>query len=133
MLTHSVHSLSELIQYLSFYLEGFILYFKSMENLNYSSFNRMFFAGTDKGDLSKELEHLLISVKILYKSYIIDIDAMEKEELKYDYLEHKSNYENSIRPFLIKKDILMDKNLCEKAEQISKIYEEFLDMLASKI
>jgi len=104
-----------------------------MENLNYSSFNRMFFAGTDKGDLSKELEHLFISVKILYKSYMIDIDAMEKEELKYDYLEHKSNYENSIRPFLMKKDILMDKNLCEKADQISKTYEEFLDMLAKKI
>jgi len=43
-----------------------------MENLNYSKFNRIFLAGKDKGDLSKELEHLLISVKVLYKSYMID-------------------------------------------------------------
>ncbi|MGC8588142.1 MAG: hypothetical protein ACP5LI_03865, partial [Hydrogenobaculum sp.] len=108
-------------------------YIKSMENLNYSKFNRMFLAGKDKGDLSKELEHLLISVRVLYKSYMIDIENMDKEDIKYDYLEHKNNYENTIRPFLMKKDILMDKNLCEKAEQISKTYEEFLDTLAKKI
>jgi len=104
-----------------------------MENLNYSKFNRIFLAGKDKGDLSKELEHLLISVKVLYKSYMIDIEDMDKEDIKYDYLEHKNNYENTIRPFLMKKDILMDKNLCEKAEQISKTYEEFLDTLAKKM
>lgn len=108
-------------------------YIKNMENLNYSKFNRMFLAGKDKGDLSKELEHLLISVRVLYKSYMIDIENMDKEDIKYDYLEHKNNYENTIRPFLMKKDILMDKNLCEKADQISKTYEEFLDTLAKKI
>ncbi len=104
-----------------------------MENLKYSKFNRMFLAGKDKGNLDQELEHLLISVKVLYKGYMVDIDNMDKEDLQYDYLEHKNHYENVLRPFLMKKDILMDKKLCEKANEISKLYEEFLDTLAKRL
>ncbi len=104
-----------------------------MENLKYSKFNRIFMAGTDKGDLSKELDNLLISTKLLYQGYILDIDSMDKQDIQYDYEEHKHTYENILRPFLMKKDILMNQDLCDKANSISKIYEEFLDILASKI
>ena len=104
-----------------------------MEHLKYSKFNRIFLAGTDKGDLAKELDNLLISVKLLYKGYIIDIDNMDKDDIQYDYKEHKHTYENVLRPFLMKKDILKDKALCEKANSISKIYEEFLGMLEKRL
>ncbi len=104
-----------------------------MENLKYSKFNRIFLAGKDKGNLEKELEHILISVKILYKGYMMDIDNMDKEDIKYDYEEHKHTYENIIRPFLSKKEVLADKILCEKANSISTLYEEFLDTLSRKL
>lgn len=90
-------------------------------------------AGKDKGDLSKELDHILISVKLLYEGYLLDIDTMDKQDIKYDYEEHKHTYEKILRPFLMKKDILMDKKLCEKANNISKIYEEFLSTLEQRI
>ncbi|WP_459893066.1 hypothetical protein [Hydrogenobaculum acidophilum] len=104
-----------------------------MEHLNYSKFNRIFLAGKDKGNLEKELENILISVKVLYKGYMVDIDSMDKDDIMYDYEEHKHTYENVIRPFLSKKEILADKKLCEKANSISELYEKFLDTLEKRL
>lgn len=59
-------------------------------------------AGTDRGDLEKELNHILISTKITYHSYLANIDDLTKEELEFDLREYQRQLATSILP-LVKK------------------------------
>jgi len=59
-------------------------------------------AGLDRGDLEKELEHTLISIRMIYKTYLITIEDYTREELMGDLEEYTLQLESFVLPLVNK-------------------------------
>ncbi|WP_448587799.1 hypothetical protein [Thermocrinis sp.] len=90
-------------------------------------------AGLDRGDLEKELENMLVSINVIYRSYILTIEEYTKEELMGDLDEYAFQFERIALPLLEKaKDTRIPK-LIETAKKIEKTYIELLDAIKERL
>ncbi len=90
-------------------------------------------AGSDKGDIEKQLKHLLISANLTYHSYIAVIEDLTKEELEGDLREYVEQYTLEILPMVKKVEAEENQNLIERANQIKQIYEKLIKTIKEKI
>lgn len=90
-------------------------------------------AGLDKGDLQKELEHVLISAKMLYRTYLAGIEDLTEEELSYDLIEYKDQLERVIIPLVKRAEAEGDVKLVDMAYEIRYTYEKLLETIQQKL
>ncbi len=90
-------------------------------------------AGTDRGDISKEAKHLLISARIRREEYLNIIDELEKEELEYDLIEYKTLYEKEVLPLWERARSVGVESLVKTANEIRSIYEEIISVIEERI
>ncbi|QID33590.1 hypothetical protein [Pampinifervens florentissimum] len=90
-------------------------------------------AGLDKGDLQKELEHVLISAKMLYRTYLAGIEDLTEEELSYDLIEYKDQLERVIIPLVKRAEAEGDVKLVDMAYEIRYTYEKLLELIQQKL
>ena len=90
-------------------------------------------AGLDRGDLEKELEHTLISIRMIYKTYLLTIEDYTKEELMGDLEEYTIQLESSVLPLVNKaKDTGIPK-LEELADSILDTYSWLIDAIKLRL
>jgi len=90
-------------------------------------------AGTDRGDLSKEAKHLLISARIRREEYLNIIDELDRDELEYDLIEYKTLLEKEVLPVYQKARSIGVRSLVETAEELKSIYEEIISIIETKL
>ncbi|MEJ7621954.1 MAG: hypothetical protein WKI49_05545 [Aquificaceae bacterium] len=90
-------------------------------------------AGLDRGDLQKELEHVLISAKMLYRTYLAGIEDLTEEELSYDLIEYKDQLERVIIPLVKRAEAEGDVKLVDMAYEIRYTYEKLLELIQQKL
>ncbi|MEJ7620600.1 MAG: hypothetical protein WKI46_07275 [Aquificaceae bacterium] len=90
-------------------------------------------AGLDRGDLQKELEHVLISAKMLYRTYLAGIEDLTEEELSYDLIEYKDQLERVIIPLVKRAEAEGNKKLVDMAYEIRYTYEKLLELIQQKL
>ncbi len=90
-------------------------------------------AGLDRGDLQKELEHVLISAKMLYRTYLAGIEDLTEEELSYDLIEYKDQLERKIIPLVKRAEAEGNIKLVDMAYEIRYTYEKLLELIQQKL
>ncbi len=90
-------------------------------------------AGLDRGDLQKELKHVLISAKMLYITYLAGIEDLTEEELSYDFREYKDQLERVIIPLVKRVEATRSKKLVDMAYEIRYTYEKLLELIQQKL
>ncbi|MFN4320227.1 MAG: hypothetical protein ACK4FY_07170 [Aquificaceae bacterium] len=90
-------------------------------------------AGLDKGDLEKELEHMLLSAKIIYKSYLATIEDLTAQELSYDLEEYKDQLKKTIMPLVGRAEATKNKKLINMAYEIRYLYEKLIESIEKKL
>ncbi len=90
-------------------------------------------AGLDRGDLQKELEHVLISAKMLYRTYLAGIEDLTEEELSYDLIEYKDQLERVVIPLVKRAEVEGNKKLVDMAYEIRYTYEKLLELIQQKL
>jgi len=90
-------------------------------------------AGLDKGDLEKELEHVFVSAKILYKSYLATIEDLTAEELGYDLGECKDQLKKTIMPLVGRAEATKNKKLINMAYEIRYLYEKLIESIEERL
>ncbi len=90
-------------------------------------------AGLDRGDLQKELEHVLISAKMLYRTYLAGIEDLTEKELSYDLIEYKDQLERVIIPLVKRAEATRSKKLVDMAYEIRYTYEKLLELIQQKL
>ncbi|MCS7278149.1 MAG: hypothetical protein NZ531_04795, partial [Aquificaceae bacterium] len=75
-------------------------------------------AGLDRGDLQKELEHTLISAKMIYRTYSATIEDLTKEELEHDLKEYSDQISRFIIPLVKRAEGTRNKRLVDLAYEI---------------
>jgi len=90
-------------------------------------------AGLDKGDLEKELEHTLISAKMLYRTYLACIDDYTQEELKGDLEEYSYQLERVIMPLVKRAERTKEAKLINMAYDIRYTYEKLIESIKDRL
>ncbi len=90
-------------------------------------------AGSDKGDIEKQLKHLLISANLTYHSYMAVIEDLTKEELEGDLREYVEQYTLEILPMVKKVEAEENQKLIDRANEIKKVYENLIKAIKEKI
>ncbi len=90
-------------------------------------------AGRDRGDLHKELEHTLISAKMLYRTYSASIEDLTEEELKYDLVEYTDQLERTIMPLVKRAEGTKDKKLVDMAYELRYTYERLIELIHQRL
>lgn len=89
-------------------------------------------AGTDRGDLEKELNHILISTKITYHSYLSNIDGLTKEELEFDLREYQRQLATNILPLVKKAEGTKIPKIIDMAYEIRQLTEDLISKIEEK-
>ncbi len=90
-------------------------------------------AGLDKGDIEKELEHVLISAKMLYRSYLATIEDLTAEELRYDLEEYRDQLKKNIMPLVGRAEATRNKKLINMAYEIRYLYEKIIESIEQRL
>ncbi len=90
-------------------------------------------AGLDKGDLQKELEHMLISARLLYRTYSVNLEELTKEELHYDLEEYKDQLERIVMPLVKRAEATKSKKLIDMAYEIRFVYEKLIELIQQRL
>lgn len=90
-------------------------------------------AGQDRGDLEKELEHILISVKMLLRTYSAGIEDLTQEELSYDLLEYRDQMSRFILPLVKKAEETKSKKLINLAYEIRYTQEKLIALIEERL
>ena len=90
-------------------------------------------AGLDRGDLEKELEHTLVSIRMIYKTYLLTIEDYTREELMGDLEEYTLQLEGVVLPLVNRaKDTKISK-LEELADSILDTYRQLIDAIKLRL
>ncbi|WP_448583435.1 hypothetical protein [Thermocrinis sp.] len=90
-------------------------------------------AGLDRGNIEKELEHTLISVKMIYQGYKLTIEEYTKEELMGDLEEYSLQFEKIMTTLLSKAKNTKIPRLIEMAEQIEQYYTKLIETIRLRL
>jgi hypothetical protein len=90
-------------------------------------------AGLDKGDLQKELEHTLISARMLYRTYSVSVEELTEEELRADLTEYSDQLERIIKPLVKRAEATKNAKLVDMAYEIRYTYEKILELIQQRL
>lgn len=90
-------------------------------------------AGLDKGDIYKELEHTLVSAKMIYRTYSISVEDLTEEELKADLEEYTDQLNRVILPLVKRAEETKDSKLVNLAYELRYTYEKLLELIQQKL
>lgn len=90
-------------------------------------------AGLDKGDLEKELEHTLISAKMLYRSYLASFEDLTQGELMADLEEYKDQLNRSIMLLVKRAEASGIAKLVDMAYEIRYTYEKLINLIEGRL
>lgn len=90
-------------------------------------------AGTDRGDLEKEINHILISTKITHHSYLVNLDDLTKEELEFDLMEYQRQLATSILPLVKKAEATKTPKIIDMAYEIKHLMEDLISKIEEKL
>ena len=90
-------------------------------------------AGSDRGDLEKELEHTLISIKMIYQGYTLTIEEYTKEELMGDLEEYSLQFEKVVKPLVSRAKETEMLKLIEIAEHIERYYAQLIEAIKQRL
>ncbi|MCX7760978.1 MAG: hypothetical protein N2Z81_07280 [Hydrogenothermaceae bacterium] len=90
-------------------------------------------AGTDRGDLEKEINHILISTKITHHSYLVNIDSLSKEELEFDLMEYQRQLATNILPLIKKAESTKSPKIVDMAYEIRHLMEDLISKIEDRI
>ncbi len=90
-------------------------------------------AGTDRGDLGKELKHMLISARIKLEEYSHIIDELERDELEFDLQEYKAILKHEVLPLLESAIASKNPKYIDMAQELKKIYDEIIEMIEKRL
>ncbi|MEJ5339240.1 MAG: hypothetical protein ACK42C_02025 [Aquificaceae bacterium] len=90
-------------------------------------------AGLDRGDLQKELEHTLLSAKMLYRTYSVSIDDLTEEEMKADFEEYSDQLSRVVIPLVKRAEASRDSKLVSMAYELRYTYEKLLELIQQRL
>ncbi|ADC89468.1 hypothetical protein Thal_0835 [Thermocrinis albus DSM 14484] len=90
-------------------------------------------AGTDRGDLEKEVENLLISCKMILRMYTATVEDLTKEELENDLAEYKLQWEKHILPLVDRAKRTKRKDVVKMAEELQETFQKLLTLIEEKL
>lgn len=87
-------------------------------------------AGSNRGDLERELEDILRFAKITYQRYVLTIGDYTREELEGDLKEYTLQLENFIVPLLERAE---EEGLEDIAKGIEGYYRKLIDAIKQRL
>lgn len=90
-------------------------------------------AGTDRGNLEKETNHILISTKITHHSYLVNIQNLTKEELEFDLREYQRQLATQILPLVKKAEGSKSPKIVDMAYEIKQLIEDLVSKIEERI
>jgi hypothetical protein len=87
-------------------------------------------AGSNRGDLERELEDILRLAKITYQRYVLTIEDYTREELEGDLKEYTLQLENFVAPLLERAE---EEGLEDIAKEIEGYYKKLIDAIKQRL
>jgi thymidylate synthase ThyX len=87
-------------------------------------------AGSNRGDLERELEDILRFAKITYQRYVLTIEDYTRDELEGDLKEYTLQLENFIAPLLERAE---EEGYEEIAKEIESYYKKLIDAIRQRL
>ena len=87
-------------------------------------------AGSNRGDLERELEGVLQFAKMNYQRYVLTIEDYTREELEGDLKEYTLQLENFVVPLLEKAE---EEGLEDIAREIEGYYKNLIDAIKQRL
>ena len=87
-------------------------------------------AGSNRGDLERELEDILRFAKITYQRYVLTIEDYTREELEGDLKEYTLQLENFIAPLVKRAE---EEGYEEIAKEIESYYKKLIDAIKQRL
>lgn len=97
--------------------------------------DRIILAGSDKGNLEKELQHMVISAKFIKNGYEIDIEEFTREELLEDLNEFRNTLEGQIKPIVkrLEEDMSVSSKALLYARELLSLYEDLVFIIEERL
>jgi hypothetical protein len=87
-------------------------------------------AGSNRGDLERELEDILRFAKITYQRYVLTIEDYTREELEGDLKEYTLQLENFVAPLVERAE---EEGLGDIAKEIEGYYRKLIDAIKQRL
>jgi hypothetical protein len=87
-------------------------------------------AGSNRGDLERELEDILRFAKMTYQRYVLTIEDYTREELEGDLKEYTLQLENFVVPLLERAE---EEGLEDIAKEIEGYYKRLIDAIKQRL
>ena len=87
-------------------------------------------AGSNRGDLERELKDILRFAKITYQRYVLTIEDYTRDELEGDLKEYTLQLENFVTPFLERAE---EEGYEEIAKEIESYYKKLIDAIKQRL
>jgi thymidylate synthase ThyX len=87
-------------------------------------------AGSNRGDLERELEDILRFAKITYQRYVLTIEDYTREELEGDLKEYTLQLENFVAPLVERAE---EEGLEDIAKEIEGYYKKLIDAIKQRL
>jgi thymidylate synthase ThyX len=87
-------------------------------------------AGSNRGDLERELEDILRFAKMTYQRYVLTIEDYTREELEGDLKEYTLQLENFVVPLLERAG---EEGLEDIAKEIEGYYKKLIDAIKQRL
>ena len=87
-------------------------------------------AGSNRGDLERELEDILRFAKITYQRYVLTIEDYTREELEGDLKEYTLQLGSFIAPLVERAE---EEGLEDTAKEIEGYYKKLIDAIKQRL
>jgi len=87
-------------------------------------------AGSNRGDLERELEDILLFAKMIYQRYVLTIEDYTRDELEGDLKEYTLQLENFVVPLLERAE---KEGLEDLAKEIEGYYKRLIDAIKQRL
>jgi thymidylate synthase ThyX len=87
-------------------------------------------AGSNRGDLERELEDILRFAKMTYQRYVLTIEDYTREELEGDLEEYTLQLENFVAPLLERAE---EEGYEDIAKEIEGYYKRLIDAIKQRL
>ncbi len=87
-------------------------------------------AGSNRGDLERELEDILRFTKMTYQRYLLTIEDYTREELEGDLKEYTLQLENFVVPLLERAE---EEGYGDIAKEIEGYYKRLIDAIKQRL
>ncbi|SHK30978.1 hypothetical protein [Thermocrinis minervae] len=90
-------------------------------------------AGKDKGDLEKELENLIVSIKTTIRMYSASIEDLTEEELRCDLEEYQRQYKEQVKPIVDRAFLTRNEKLMKMAKEYENLHLKLIELIKQRL